>query len=137
MDRVAQVCFRSIDVLDAGPVALDQNQICRSQLIIVELEEEAYVRVITVPMVAALSVLAAAAFAQTDAPKGSPDAPTARPSTGPLPPIDTGTGRVIVEPDGSTKTVKAAPCSTAAHETDGSTTCVGIPDASDSAKKNQ
>lgn len=28
----------------------------------------------------------------------------------------------------STKTVKAAPCSIAARETDGTTTCIGIPD---------
>jgi hypothetical protein len=38
------------------------------------------------------------------------------------------TGRDIVAEDGvSTKTVKAAPCTTAARETDGTTTCVGIP----------
>ncbi len=38
------------------------------------------------------------------------------------------TGLDVVAEDGvSTKTVKAVPCSTAARETDGSTTCVGIP----------
>jgi hypothetical protein len=30
--------------------------------------------------------------------------------------------------DGSTETVRAVPCTRAARETDGSTTCVGIPD---------
>jgi hypothetical protein len=44
-----------------------------------------------------------------------------------LPPVYTGPGRDVVGPDGTTKTVKAVPCSTAARETDGSTTCVGIP----------
>jgi len=40
------------------------------------------------------------------------------------------TGLDVVAEDGvSTKTVKAVPCSTAARETDGSTTCVGIPGA--------
>jgi hypothetical protein len=58
-------------------------------------------------------------------------------STGPLPVIDTGTGRVIVEPDGTTKTVKAVPCGTVARETDGFTTCVGIPDPGQKASKNR
>jgi hypothetical protein len=40
------------------------------------------------------------------------------------------TGLDVVAEDGlSTKTVKAVPCSTAARETDGTTTCVGIPAA--------
>ena len=64
-----------------------------------------------------------------------PPGPSTPYSTGPLPAIDTGTGRVIVEPDGSVKTVKAVPCGTAAHETDGFTTCVGIPDKG--ARKNR
>jgi hypothetical protein len=43
---------------------------------------------------------------------------------------DSETGRDLVASDGiSTKTVKAAPCGTAAHETDGFTTCVGITNA--------
>jgi len=57
--------------------------------------------------------------------------------SGPLPAIDTGPGRAIVEPDGSTKTVKAVPCGTAARETDGFTTCVGIPDTGAKTKKNR
>jgi hypothetical protein len=41
------------------------------------------------------------------------------------------TGRDIVADDGvSTKTVRAVPCGTAARETDGTTTCIGLPDAS-------
>jgi hypothetical protein len=56
---------------------------------------------------------------------GTPPTPY---STGPLPPSDQGPGLNIVAPDGvSTRTVKAVPCSIAARETDGSTTCVGIP----------
>jgi hypothetical protein len=77
--------------------------------------------------------------ASEPAPKGytgayGPPGPPTPYSTGPLPAIDTGTGRVIVEPDGSSKTVKAVPCGTAARETDGFTTCVGIPDTGGKAK---
>ncbi len=61
------------------------------------------------------------------APPGTPPTPY---STGPLPQEDTGSGLNVVAPDGTTKTVKAVPCSTAARETDGTTTCVGIPDQS-------
>jgi hypothetical protein len=59
------------------------------------------------------------------APAGTPPTPY---STGPLPESDQGPGLNVVGPDGvSTRTVKAVPCSTVARETDGSTTCVGIP----------
>ncbi len=68
------------------------------------------------------------------APAGTPPTPY---STGPLPEVDSGPGLDKVAPDGSTKTVKAVPCSTAARETDGSTTCVGIPDESARAKKKR
>ena len=61
------------------------------------------------------------------APAGTPPTPY---STGTLPQVNTGPGRNVVGPDGSTKTVKAVRCSTAARETDGTTTCVGIPDQS-------
>ena len=57
-------------------------------------------------------------------------------STGQLPEIDTGTGRTILGSDGSTKTVRAVPCGKAARETDGSTTCIGIPGTRGKAKKN-
>ena len=46
------------------------------------------------------------------------------------------TGLSKVAPDGvSTKIVRAVPCSTAARETDGTTTCVGIPEGSAAAKR--
>jgi hypothetical protein len=80
--------------------------------------------------------------ANQPAPKGytgayGPSGPAKPYSTGPLPAVDTGTGRVVVEPDGTTKTVKAVPCGTVARETDGFTTCVGIPDTGAQAKKNR
>jgi hypothetical protein len=57
-------------------------------------------------------------------------------STGPLPLASTGPGLNTVAPDGvSTKTVKAVPCGTVARETDGFTTCVGIPDQSSRKKR--
>src|SRR5713101_6744599 len=60
------------------------------------------------------------------APAGTPPTPY---STGPLPQADQGPGLNVIAADGvSTRTVKAVPCGVAAHETDGSTTCVGIPD---------
>jgi hypothetical protein len=41
----------------------------------------------------------------------------------------------VAPPDGvSTKTVRAVPCSAAARETDGATTCIGIPEGSAAAK---
>lgn len=35
----------------------------------------------------------------------------------------------VAEDGISTKTVEAVPCATAARETDGTTTCIGIPNA--------
>jgi len=62
------------------------------------------------------------------APAGTPPTPY---SSGPLPLATEGPGLNIVAADGvSTRTVKAVPCGVAARETDGSTTCVGIPDQS-------
>lgn len=49
-----------------------------------------------------------------------------------LPAEDTGLDKVA-EDGISTKRVKAIPCSTAARETDGTTTCIGIPDRRKSA----
>jgi hypothetical protein len=85
------------------------------------------------PIAAAFGVLAAVAYARTDPPKGYTGAyapagmqPTPY-STGPLPQVDDGApGLDAAARDGSTKEVKPVPCSTAARETDGSTTCVGI-----------
>ena len=84
------------------------------------------------PIAAVLALLGSAAVAQTDAPKGyigayGPDAPN-KAFGGPVPEVYPGPGLDKVGPDGiSTKVVKAAPCSTAARETDGTTTCIGIP----------
>jgi hypothetical protein len=59
-------------------------------------------------------------------------------STGPLPESTTGPGLNTVAPDGvSTKAVKAVPCGTAARETDGFTTCVGISDGSRRGKSRR
>jgi hypothetical protein len=73
---------------------------------------------------------------------GSPPAVPAPPSAGVslvgaapelggplLPGRDTGLD-TVAEDGISTKTVRAVPCSRAARETDGTTTCVGIPDQS-------
>lgn len=90
-------------------------------------------RIATLSAAAAFMVLAPDAFAQTETPKGYTGAyqPAGTPptpySTGPLPKEDSGPGRDVADPEGSTKTVKAVPCSTAARETDGTTTCIGIP----------
>jgi hypothetical protein len=100
-------------------------------------------RVVTLSVAVVFAVLALDAFAQTETPKGYTGAyaPAGTPptpySTGPLPEVDTRTGRVVAEPDGSTKTVRAAPCSAAAHETDGTTTCVGIPEGGARAKNRR
>jgi hypothetical protein len=92
-------------------------------------------RIISLSLATAFTVLAAAAFAQTDATKGytGASAPGGTPptpySTGAdvLPQIDDGKpGMDVAAPDGSTKTVRPVPCSVAAQETDGSTTCIGI-----------
>jgi hypothetical protein len=83
-------------------------------------------RIMSLVVAAALTALSAAAFAQTETPKPPPPIPY---STGPLPQIDSGSpGLDVAGPDDSTKSVKPVPCSTAAHETDGTTTCVGIED---------
>jgi hypothetical protein len=60
---------------------------------------------------------------------GAPPRAVATPQPGsPLLP-GTQTGLDKVAEDGfSTKTIKAVPCTTFARETDGTTTCVGIPD---------
>jgi hypothetical protein len=60
---------------------------------------------------------------------GTPANPNVVPEAGgPLLP-NAQTGRDIVASDGvSTETVKAVPCGTAARETDGTTTCIGIPE---------
>jgi hypothetical protein len=49
--------------------------------------------------------------------------------TGPLPEVYPSTGRSVEGPNNTTLIVKAVPCTVAARSTDGSTTCVGIPDS--------
>ena len=53
--------------------------------------------------------------------------PTPQPGSPLLPGTQTGLAKVA-EDGFSTKIVKAVPCTTFAKETDGTTTCVGIPD---------
>jgi hypothetical protein len=74
------------------------------------------------------------------APAAAPP-PPAMPLTGAAPEVggplisQSETGLSKVAPDGvSTKIVRAVPCSTAARETDGTTTCIGIPEGSAGAK---
>jgi hypothetical protein len=100
---------------------------------------EASMRAVILTAAAAFAISAPDAFAQTEtskqtetqkgytgayAPAGTPPTPY---STGPLPQIDNGSpGLDVAGPNGSTESVPAVPCGAAAHETDGSTTCVGI-----------
>jgi hypothetical protein len=67
---------------------------------------------------------------------GTPANPNVVPEQGgPLHPASQ-TGRDVVADDGvSTKTVRAVPCGTAARETDGTTTCIGIPGASERRRR--
>jgi hypothetical protein len=67
------------------------------------------------------------------APPGTPPKPY---STGPLPSQSSGPGLNVVAQDGtSTRTVRAVPCGAVARETDGFTTCVGIPEQDPQSKK--
>jgi hypothetical protein len=60
---------------------------------------------------------------------GPPGPPTPY-STGPLPQYTGGPGLNVAGPDGDTRSVRAVPCTRSARETDGFTTCVGIPESS-------
>jgi hypothetical protein len=97
-------------------------------------------RVISVA--AAFALLASAAFAQTPGSNTAAPPSAASPSSGVVgtPPLGgspevggpllpaTDAGLDKIASDGvSTRTVPAVPCSKAARETDGTTTCVGIP----------
>jgi hypothetical protein len=53
----------------------------------------------------------------------------ATPYTGPLPEVYPSIGRSVEGPNNTTLIVKAVPCTVAARWTDGTTTCVGIPDS--------
>jgi hypothetical protein len=110
---------------------------------------------ITSTVATALALSSFPAFAQQthgtiDGSTGSPPAVTPPPSSTAVPitggaPSEgtawlpgTTTGLDKVGDDGvSTKTVKAVPCGAAARETDGTTTCIGIPDKRASARKTR
>ena len=86
-------------------------------------------RAVTLSAAAAFVVLVPDAFAQT--PKGytgayAPAAPVPY-SAGQLRQVDNGPGLNVTAPDGSIKTIEAIPCTPYARETDGTTTCIGIP----------
>jgi hypothetical protein len=100
-------------------------------------------RMITLSVAVSLALVSSAALAQQTTGaigSGSPPAATAPPPATPLSagaapeaggPLmsRSGPGLNKVADDGvSTKTVRAVRCSTAARETDGTTTCVGIPE---------
>jgi hypothetical protein len=98
-------------------------------------------RMITLSVAVSLALVSGAALAQQTTGtinSGSAPAAAAPPPAMPLgaaPEVggplisQSETGLSRVAPDGvSTKTVRAVPCSTAARETDGTTTCVGISD---------
>jgi hypothetical protein len=104
----------------------------------------------TLSVAASLALVSSAALAQQTTGTlgaGPPPAATAAPSLA-VPPIAGGapevggplisgseTGLNEVADDGvSTKTVGAVPCSKAARETDGTTTCAGIPERGEKAK---
>ena len=103
--------------------------------------------IITLFVAAALVLTPSSTFAQ-QTPVGSPPAtsepPSQVPTVAPAPSVGssllpgTSTGLDKVGDDGvSTKTVTAVGCGTAARETDGTTTCVGIPEDGAIAKKNR
>jgi hypothetical protein len=98
-------------------------------------------RVTTLSFAALLALGPSTVFSQQAPEMSGIDSPpaaassTGLPIVGAAPPVGsallpgTNTGLDKVADDGiSTKTVRAVPCSKAARETDGTTTCVGIPD---------
>jgi hypothetical protein len=103
-----------------------------------EAVKEASMRIIALSVAASLALVSSVAFAQqTPASPPAIDAPPPAmmpPTAGAAPVVggplishsDTGLNKVA-EDGVSTKTVRAVPCSIAARETDGTTTCIGIP----------
>jgi hypothetical protein len=76
---------------------------------------------------AAFALLSSAALSQTSATPPTPP-PGGAPEVGSALMPGSSTGLDKVGSDGvSTRTVRAVPCSKAARETDGTTTCIGIP----------
>jgi hypothetical protein len=57
-----------------------------------------------------------------------PSGPATPFSTAPLPEVFASKGRSIEGPNNTTVIVKAVPCTVAARWTDGTTTCIGLPD---------
>jgi hypothetical protein len=106
---------------------------------------------ITLSVAASLTLVSGAALAQDATGTigiGSPPAATAPPPAIPLTagaapeiggaPIQSDTGMSKVADDGvSTKSVGSVRCSTAARETDGTTTCVGITPSSGAKAKDR
>ena len=86
-------------------------------------------RLITLCLATLLTLGSSVVFAQQTPETGGMVSPPAGPSAagGPsLPSKPTGLDKLAA--DGSTITVRAVPCRKAAWETDGTTTCVGIPE---------
>jgi len=107
-----------------------------------------YLPIITLFVAAALVLMPSSTFAQQTPGVGSSptssEPPSQVPTVGQAPSVGspllpgTSTGLDKVGDDGvSTKTVRAVGCGTAARETDGTTTCVGIPEDGAIAKKTR
>lgn len=60
---------------------------------------------------------------------GGPPGPVTPYYTGQVPEVFSPTGRSIEGPNNTTLIVKAVPCTVASRSTDGTTTCVGIPES--------
>jgi hypothetical protein len=91
-------------------------------------------RSIALSVAASLALVSSVAFAQQTPDIGAPPPAMMPPTAGPAPQVggplishsDTGLNKVG-EDGVSTKTVRAVGCSIAARETDGTSTCIGIP----------
>jgi hypothetical protein len=91
-------------------------------------------RIIALSVAASLALVSSGAFAQQTPDISAPPPAMMPPTAGAAPvvggplisPSDTGLNKVA-EDGVSTKTVRAVGCSKAARETDGTTTCIGIP----------
>jgi parallel beta-helix repeat protein len=80
----------------------------------------------------------ATAVSSSPANSPAPAAKSAASNSLSLPQNDTGPGLNVVGTDGvSTRTVKSVPCGIAARETDGITTCIGIPDPKDQGPRKR
>ena len=86
-------------------------------------------RIVTISAMLGLLLISQASAQTSTAPSLDPQVPAAA-GPAPLPgsPLNPQSDGGLAKPaaDGSTKMVPAVPCTTAARETDGTTTCVGI-----------